>query len=148
MSGTRRHRLARLARAQRAAARRAEVEAVASRTAHTESVQEGDGLVQALNSDSPWHGLFLDAMAEALLRNGRRTETLRRASEAADAVLRRDSTRADRLDELLAKALRREAAAEERRRLEALALRPADRDGRMANPPTACPRKPLPSNAP
>ncbi|XWN32975.1 MAG: hypothetical protein ROR55_07810 [Devosia sp.] len=148
MSGTRSQRLARLARAQKAAARRAEAEAVAARAAHSESLQDGDALVEALNTDSPWHGLFVDAMAAALLSNGRRTEALRRARENAEAVLRRDSTRADRLDDLLNNAMRKEDAGQERRRLEALAVEPMKRPGSRKRLRSVPPRKPLPSNTP
>ena len=62
-------RLARLARAQRAVADLRASETARLHEAHGETAAAAGQIVDALNGDSPLHGLLVDVMANALMRN-------------------------------------------------------------------------------
>ena len=74
-------RLARLARAQGALARAAELESAEANAALRSAQVDADEIIRALNDDSPLHGLIVPQMAEALSRNAKRTHGLAATSE-------------------------------------------------------------------
>ncbi|MCF3932493.1 hypothetical protein L1787_03565 [Acuticoccus sp. M5D2P5] len=92
-------RLRRVAEAQRALARLAAAEHRAAEDAYRESEAQGAAIVEALNEDSPLHGMIVTTMAGALQRNARRTEELRRRAAAAHHRHAKEDVAARRLDE-------------------------------------------------
>ena len=76
MTRGRAKRLARLARAQRAVAELSARDLVRIDEAHGASAAEAGKIVEALNGDSPLHGLLVDVMANALMRNANDTARL------------------------------------------------------------------------
>jgi len=120
MTPKRARRLARLARAQRALAQLSAGEHAALSEAHARSEAAAGEIMEALNSDSPLHGLLTSMMAGALNRNAIATYRLGREMEAAAAVHRRETVRADAFDRRVSDAHRLLNRVAARRTLEAL----------------------------
>ncbi len=113
-------RLARLARAQRALADVAKAESVAANARYEASRAQADEIVGVLNATSVLHGFAVASMADALRRNGRTTERLKRiADERAGQSARQDRT-AEVLEDRVTDAERRARRKSERERLEDL----------------------------
>lgn len=120
MTPARVKRLARLARAQRVLADMSARTHVRLADAHAESAAEAGKIVEALNDESPLHGLLTDVMANALTRNAIDTARLNREREAAADAQRHEDVRADALDKRAREARRSLAKGEARRALEIL----------------------------
>ena len=112
-------RLARLARAQGALARAAELKSAEANAALRSAQVDADEIIRALNDDSPLHGLIVPQMAEALSRNAKRTHGLAATSERAESAARTEARRAERLAELAASEAKSDRARRERLSLEA-----------------------------
>lgn len=113
-------RLARLARAQRAVADLRASETARLHEAHGECAAAAGQIVDALNGDSPLHGLLVDVMANALMRNAIDTARLNSQRNAAAEVERRESVRADAFERRAGEAGRDLARTQARLGLDAL----------------------------
>ncbi len=120
MTPARVKRLARLARAQRVLADMSARAHVRLADAHAESAAEAGKIVEALNDESPLHGLLTDVMANALTRNAIVTARLDQQRKAAADFQRHEDVRADALDRRAEKARRTLSKGEARRALEIL----------------------------
>ena len=120
-------RLNRLARAQRALAGVAAADRALAQRAYEDSAAQADLIVSALNGDHPLHGLAVSSMADALRRNGRATERLRRRADAAALDHTVKDRTAEALETRAADETKIERAAAERRRIEELTSAPARR---------------------
>lgn len=133
------NRLERLARAQRTLADLAAADRVRAARAYDESAAQADLIVDALNG--PLHGIAVAAMADALTKNGRATEKLRRTAESAAAEHMRADLTATALDERAAALRAHSRSRAERRRIEELTSQAADATGRYR--PRKVPDRPL-----
>jgi hypothetical protein len=77
-------------------------------------------LVEALNEDDAFHGLFVDAMARRLHLLAREADRVREAQTAQTAVVREEALRLKRTERLSDKVGREERRSAERREFQAL----------------------------
>ena len=113
-------RLRRLARAQKALAGAAQAEHSAAATALAQERSNRAAILAVLDRDGPFHGIVAATMPEALKASGRRTQRLSQEAEAAERNAAHQEVAARILMRKADAALRCDARATERRRLEAL----------------------------